>query len=510
MAQTDLFLLDALSALGKACLRQFPKGLKVNAMTLKPFADTSTLPQSRVNDLQAIAESQYSDAVLAAREAKQVVFASDLFYRTQNQDQLQAYAKLIKSAYDACLDDVCRCFIFVSTAAVYDNSCILAEEDDPTSLRAPVAETALDVEKYLLNASANRRLKPIILRAGTPYGPSCPSIVLILFQQITAIATLRATLPRFYRGPRTQLVHIDDLARAVSFFLLLKKAPYETCFNVVDDESLRIGELFAIAAKTTQIPIQTSIIFPHAAGLPWAIRALEKWGILGPLELGVAAAWRHIQYCYGLDPTPVPQFLDFINACAWPKVDNARIKREGFEFLYPSFKRSADEVYEDFKHSHWIPDHLEAPCRRGALLNRVQFKQTWRGFLVSQKTPNTQQAFVMTIDNDAPFWATHSFSSAPFSGYVTIENGQQVPISGLRHIRHISDTTSLQNTTLTLNLDGKDLKFVPIEADMQGKGPYLKFTLNDDHCVHYTGKITIDLTPKAIIEGLLSLSFAKN
>jgi len=506
MAKNSLFLCDAMSAVGLACLTQLPKNFRVQAWTNKA---ASWLPSLNDNiTLSSVSLDALSILPAEARAATHVIFSADCFFRASDSVWLNAWADVIKRAYDVCDDETTKAFVFVSTASVYDDSELPVTEFSALAPNSTAKQTAVDIEKYLLSASADRKLKPIILRIATPYGPRCPSLPYVIFQQIAFLATLRTNIPRFYKGPRCPLVHVDDVAAAI-YFLMNYRQLEDQLYNLADDDCLRVGEIVAVARQASHMPEHSTFLFPHALSLPLIIRTLSNLGILDPMNRITERAWKRVCFCYGLDAAPAPNFADFVTAAAWPKINSDRLKNLGFELTHTSFRTSAQALYTCFCEDHWLPNLDKPPCRPDALFNRVYFQQSWRGFIVDQASPNDSQSVLLTIDNDMPIWATHSFSNAPLRGAFSLGDHLHVDIEGVRKVRHLIDVCSISTASFKITLANRCLTFRPDASGMSFLSPYQKFSLIDDSGrVRYTGKLTLDLSLATVKNSLQNLKFS--
>ena len=505
MAKKELFLCDAMSAVGHACLNMIPKNYRVHAWTNRVSSWTPTLPSNV--ELSSVSLDALSLLPAEARKANDVVFVADAFFHYEDDSWLNTWSDVVKRSYDACDDDITSAFIFVSTASFYEESRMPVTEFSAVKPASYAEYVAYETEKYLLSASANRRLKPVILRIATPYGPRCPSLPYLIFQQIAAIATLRSAIPRFYKGPRCPLVHVDDVARAI-FYLMQKPHMDEQLFNLADDDCMRVGELVAIAGKAMKMPEDTNLVLPHLSALPLVLKTFMRLNILSALDGIPRQMWKRVCYCYGLDETPSPKLEDFITASAWPRINTDRIKNCGFELEHPSFKLAAEALCTALREDHWIPDLTKAPCRSTALFNRVYFQQMWRGFIVDQAAPNATMNLLMTLDNDMPIWATHSFSNAPLRGTLTVGERLPVNVEGARTVKHLMDVCSLAKASFKVTLDGRELTFRPDVSGMSFFAPYQKFSLIDENDrVRFTGKLTLDITPATMTASVKTMKF---
>lgn len=505
MAKNELFLFDALSAVGRAVISKVPKNFTVKAWTNRAVSQATHLPQNVT--LNAVSLDMMNNLVREVSSATHVVFAVDAFYKSTDDAYLVALSDTIRKCYDACNDEKTRAFVFISTAAVYRDSTFSVDENAPVEGNSATTRTALEIEEYLLNASANRTLKPIILRTATPYGRFCSSIAYLLFQQITFCSTIRTTVPRFYKGPRCPLAHVDDIASAI-FHLMSKSQLNDQVFNLADDECMRVGELFAIAAQTVELPEYTKIVLPHALDLPVLLKALQRMGLLKAIDEFVAKIWKKISFCYGIEDTPAPSVSDLVTASAWPKISSLRLEKTGFVLEHASFRTSAQELYAQLRDDYWLPDFSKQPCRPDALINRVCFSQLWKGFIIDQQAPNESMPLEICIDNNMPIWATHSFSDAPLRGSFAIGVRPKISFEGTRVVKHLGDICWLSSASFTLVVDQKTLTFAPIASSSFFKTPYQKFSLVDEAGrVRYTGKVTLDLSPNTVINCIKTMNF---
>jgi len=280
--------------------------------------------------------------------------------------------KLIRVNYEMVVDlytalrfNAGKIFVHFSSCSIYDNAKVRTER---TGFRAdsPYEESKIMAEKYL-NGSAKEHSAPydpkiVILRPSLIYGPANKFLAANYLGIAIILGELfKESLPRFSGGPRTNMVHAEDVARA-AVFLMENEATWKrglaNAFNIADDSNWGFGEqLTAIQAacgyKINSIPFP----LPSAKIIRLFRGIYESPLFLKAFNRALKIIWNSIVKEYKLKRKFVPEIDKgmtgyFGNDTVF---SNEKIKKAGFHLLHPNFRKGILSVIQWYRDRKWIP-----------------------------------------------------------------------------------------------------------------------------------------------------------
>ncbi len=247
-------------------------------------------------------------------------------------------------------------FIHFSTGSLYASSNGPINETSPRHPTSPYEETKLLAEDYLFSQAGQGPLITM-LRPALIYGPRGKVLVAPAATVPAIIAPLNGMLPKIHGGPRTNLVHSDDVAQAAVHLLKRHQTEDIEVFNVACDDVITAGELFETILSVGGIDTAPlSLPFPWKlikASLPLLSYELP-FRILNTLT---AHNWRRIVEKNNLFPELTPR----VDREATPYLagnvvfDNTKLKSTGYEFKFNTFREGWNDTVAWYEENRWIP-----------------------------------------------------------------------------------------------------------------------------------------------------------
>lgn len=274
----------------------------------------------------------------------------------------------VRLLYEAAERSGVRHFVFYSTGSLYAPSDRPLTEDSPLKAASGYERAKLLAEDYL---SSRVGSGPIInsLRPALIYGPRGKVLINPMATVPVLLSFLDGYIPGMVGGPRTNLVHALDAARA-ALFLLEHPQPDGALFNVAADEVASLGvymdlvlELAGMRRASFALPFPTRLI----RGLTPLINHPELTDVVnGVLE----RIWSRLRLRYGLAYDGMKPRLD-LEALPYltrdTVFDNARLKSLGFTYSFPDFRSGWEDTLRWHRANRWLPPMPAAGQRAQAV-----------------------------------------------------------------------------------------------------------------------------------------------
>jgi nucleoside-diphosphate-sugar epimerase len=233
--------------------------------------------------------------------------------------------------------------------------------------KSPYEESKILAEQFLAEQAKDDggALKPaiMILRPSLIYGPANK----FLAANYLAIAIilgelLKGSLPRLSDGPKTNLIHAEDVARAAVFLMenqnLWKKGRVNA-FNIADDSPWGFGEQLSAIQSACGYKIAPLLLFPFP---PARIIRLFKGIYESPLFLkalnqALMIIWNSIVREHDLKKKFTPAIDKGMTVYFGDDTifSNRKIKEAGFKLLHPNFRKGILPVIQWYRDRKWIP-----------------------------------------------------------------------------------------------------------------------------------------------------------
>jgi len=251
-------------------------------------------------------------------------------------------------------------FVQISSIAVYGKpSAVPMREDHPRHAAGPYERSKQEGEDAVFDC-ARRGLPAVILRPAGIYGPRSrygQAAFMALLALIRAQGVRR--IPVMRGGPKTQHVHVRDVAEAIRTVL---EAPAEQvvgrAFNVGDDSPLGQGDLFR--AIMPELDLQELLSYPYYTRLYWPfiriLLALPERAF-ADLNRALKKKWDQVAASHHLELALAPRldrdFFGYMNADY--VLDNSALKSLGFKPAYPDARAGLAETVRWYQRERWLP-----------------------------------------------------------------------------------------------------------------------------------------------------------
>ncbi|MEK7211254.1 MAG: NAD(P)-dependent oxidoreductase [Patescibacteria group bacterium] len=272
-----------------------------------------------------------------------------------------------RSLYRAASDAFAGVFVHASSGSIYAHTKDVRDENarlksqkeaSPYEWSKILSEEALRSDRAAM--VANRRYAPyfVIIRPALIYGPrnkylaaNYLSIAVILHELMGKFA------PLLKGGPKTNMVHAEDVAAAAVFCMENRKTWGQT-YNAADDSPWGFGDqvaammhAFGYATNGPTIPI------PGASVLGLAAPIYERRSVLNVLNKVLGFEWKRIAKQYGLKPPFGPKIDAEMTGFFGNNTifSNLKLKGAGFCLKHPDFAEGMRGVAEWYMANGWAP-----------------------------------------------------------------------------------------------------------------------------------------------------------
>jgi nucleoside-diphosphate-sugar epimerase len=267
----------------------------------------------------------------------------------------------VRYLYEAAEAASADVFVHFSTGSLYAPKDGPLSEDDPLWPTSPYEEAKLLAEDYL-RARHGRGPRKVILRPALIYGPRGKVLVSPLATLPPLLEPLDGWIPRIRGGPRTNLVHARDVARAAVHLMGLA-LPDGATFNVAADDVLTLGEhLAAVLQAGGRRQMRLEVPYPRAA-VAALLPLLRYRAPFDALNRALGLLWSRRASREGLVPELAPR-LDreaVVYLTGDTVFDTARLKATGFELRYPTFAQGWAQTVRWYERNRWLPGGRSAP-----------------------------------------------------------------------------------------------------------------------------------------------------
>ena len=258
-----------------------------------------------------------------------------------------------------------KVFIHFSSGSVYaDCGPYELHEDSPVEGKSGyeiskiISEECLKVLAGYLNAP-----KLIIIRPSLIYGRggrflaagvmALPPILGFLFGE---------KVPRIHGGPKVNLIHAEDVARAAVFLLENEeKIKSGEVFNVADDMPVGFGEVFDAAVEAYGLKRVFPLPLPSPVFMAPFKHLIDTELFFKIFDAPIDLLWWAIRKKYGIKSNFNARFEKEMAAYFTKDTifSNDKIKRLGFSLKYPTVKEGMKNVVEWYRMRNWIPKEVK-------------------------------------------------------------------------------------------------------------------------------------------------------
>jgi nucleoside-diphosphate-sugar epimerase len=257
-------------------------------------------------------------------------------------------------------------FLHFSTGSIYATKDGPIAEDDPLLPTSSYERAKLLAEDFLRAQAKPPAIN--IVRPTLIYGPRGRVLLAPLATLPTFFGLLDGWIPRLRGGPKFNVVHGHDVARA-AVHLLEHRQPHLATFNVTTPEVLSGGELLATVLRTAGLTT-AALEVPYPGKLVKAI--LPLLGFPQPFAAFNAIAralWRVLAGKQvrpdGLTPRVDMEATAYLGGDTI--FDPSRLLATGFTFRYPTFEAGWRQTLDWYQGNRWIPPlRGHAPLQQAA------------------------------------------------------------------------------------------------------------------------------------------------
>ncbi len=261
----------------------------------------------------------------------------------------------VRRLYEAAAEAGVETFLHFSSGSIYapkDGSLV---ETDVLRPGSGYEWCKLLAEDYL-RARAGQGPRVAMLRPALIYGPRGKVLVSPLATLPRLFARLDGLVPGLEGGPRTNLVHALDCARA-AIHLLDHPQPDGAVFNVASPDVLDGGELMATVLRLgglRQLPVRV----PYPGDLVRGLLPFLRYpGAFAFINRGAGWLWDRVVRDERLAPELAPR-VD-LEATAYlggdTVFDSSKLVATGFEFRYPTFEAGWRQTVQWYRDHGWLP-----------------------------------------------------------------------------------------------------------------------------------------------------------
>jgi nucleoside-diphosphate-sugar epimerase len=272
----------------------------------------------------------------------------------------------VRLLYNAAATVGVKGFVHLSSGSIYAQTKSVRDENTrikTSSEASPYEWTKIRSEAALLGDWAAIRVsgryapEVVIIRPALIYGPrnkylaaNYLSIAVILHELFGKAA------PRLCGGPKTNMVHAEDVARA-AIFCMERVNTWGQTFNVADDSPWGFGDQVSAMMDAFGYPTSVKLPLPGASIIGLASPLYERRAVLGVLNKALGFEWERIAKSHGLKPPFGPKIdLEMTGFFGNNTIfGNGKLKTAGFTLKHPDFAEGMRDVAEWYMTNGWAP-----------------------------------------------------------------------------------------------------------------------------------------------------------
>ncbi len=247
--------------------------------------------------------------------------------------------------------------IHIGSGSVYKRTTAPTTEDGPIEARKEFQQDQIEAERTVLSEASPGFPLVTVIRAASIYGPRCTSQMAAMAALPPLVKTLGPYYLKLSGGPRQNLVHAEDVARA-SVFLLLNADACGEIFNLGDNDPMAFGDFVNQAMEIYGLkPLKPRVPYPPSTLLQSILPYVKKDEIFNPLTQLSSLLWARMVRKQKLKSMLSPR-IDQETLSFAPQdivLDNRKLLSLGFKLKYPKFPRGWEKTMEWYMNNRWIP-----------------------------------------------------------------------------------------------------------------------------------------------------------
>jgi nucleoside-diphosphate-sugar epimerase len=260
-----------------------------------------------------------------------------------------------------------KIFVHASSGSIYaptnklrgENSRIKTKaEASPYEWSKILSEQRLHLDRAARKINGQKAAEIVIIRPALIYGPGnrfLAAVYLAIAIMLHELCGNRA--PLLKGGPKTNMVHAEDVARA-TVFCMQSAAAWGHTFNVADDDPLGFGDQVTAMAHGFGFKTDGPMIpLPGPGVISLAAPVYNRAKVLSLLNRVLGFEWERIGKAHGIKPPFEPS----INTGMTPFFGshtifgNEKIKAAGFRFKHSRFAEGFRGVAKWYQDNGWAP-----------------------------------------------------------------------------------------------------------------------------------------------------------
>jgi nucleoside-diphosphate-sugar epimerase len=262
-----------------------------------------------------------------------------------------------RTLYRQARDRRVKRIILITSASLYGRHHGPVAEDGPLEVRDEFEQTLSEMERVVLEGVLPGLPSVTVIRPAPVYGPGCTALMACLATLPPLVKTLGPRYIPLSGGPRTNLVHGDDVARAAVFLLLHPKA-YGGVFNVADNDPMPFGHFLNVAMESYGLKaLGPGVSYPPSTLLQSVLPCVQEDEIFNPLGKLSNLLWTRIVRTHRLSKTLIPRIDQQAMSVGTRDLvtDNRKLLGLGFRLKYPRFRKGWENTLSWYLKKRWIP-----------------------------------------------------------------------------------------------------------------------------------------------------------
>jgi nucleoside-diphosphate-sugar epimerase len=232
----------------------------------------------------------------------------------------------------------------------------LTEQEELDSVNE-YEQNQIEAEKIVLRDAAPGLPLVTVLRPGPIYGPGCKGGIASIATLPPLVKSLGPHYLPFSGGPKINMVHAEDVARAAVFLLLHPRA-FSEVFNLGDNTPMPFGAFINIAMENYGLePLGPGVPYPPGTLLQSILPYLENDEIFSPLSRVGTLLWERMirkqKLKATLDPQIDPETLS--SGARDLLLDCGKLLGLGFKLKHPTFQKGWGKTMAWYVNQSWIP-----------------------------------------------------------------------------------------------------------------------------------------------------------
>jgi len=273
----------------------------------------------------------------------------------------------VRYLYEAAKSNRAKIFVHFSSGSIYYPEGVLVTEETPIRPSSAYEQTKAESEDLLRVLGTDNKLPYVILRPGLIYGPR-GRFLANGFSAIPAVMRYMVgkIVPGFDGGPRTNLVHAEDVARA-AVFLMETPESWKKEYNIADKTILSFGEIITTNIKAYGLRPAYTVTIPSPKITRPLRPILDTDLFFKAANIPMDFAWNKLVEEFDIEPALHPRLDRETAPYMFHNVifSTERISRLGFTFKHEDYRKSLPEVMRWYIQNRWIPDYDEIPPGAG-------------------------------------------------------------------------------------------------------------------------------------------------